>query len=842
MDPAIDENQAAGGGDSEEALAPIPCRESTEAAPWGPSDWLRVALSSLGEGVICSDAEGRVTFLNGVARTLTGWNDEEATGRPLPEVYRVLDEPSGRIVGDPSPGTPREDRPGWATNRGVLIGRSGSECPIEDKASPIRDAQGSAIGSVLVFRDVSERRRADRALVESEARQAAIFRTSLDAIVTIDHEGRVLEWNPAAVAMFGQSRDEVLGRPISDLIIPPSLREAHCRGMAHYLATGEGPVLGRRIEIRAIRVDGSEFPVELAIGRIPAVGPPVFTAHVRDITARKDADRRREVRLAVAQILAGSPSLEEAAPRFLRAVCEGLGWGIGAIWAMDEAAGVLRCFELWQHPAMADPDFDAENRHRTFAPGVGLPGRAWRDLRPAWLSDADGSASGDSDGRRPRGAIAAPMTIGEKFLGVIEFFSDRVEEPDPDLLEMLATLGGQAGQFIERRRAEAELQAAKEEAEAANRGKTQFLAVLSHELRTPLNPILLATSAMLERPGDPEELRPTLEMIRRNVHLQARLIDDLLDVMRIVQGKLPLHWEVVDAHRLLDRAIEICRAEVEGHALGLVVRADARLRHVNADPARLQQVFWNLIKNAVKFTPEGGSITIRTSNPADSGGTLVVEVVDTGIGMESEILPVVFDPFQQGESTITRQFGGLGLGLAICKGIVEAHGGAIAAESRGRGRGSTFRVTLGALPEPEARSAPAPKAPPFGSAVHPSRPLRILAVEDEPTTLRLLARLLGELGHRVAAADTLASAIEAAEAEPFDLVISDLGLPDGSGLDLIRRVVALRGPVPAIALTGYGMDEDIRASLLAGFAAHLTKPIDFARLEAIIGDVAPPRP
>ena len=840
MNPAADENEAPVGVSLEVARDRARGLEPAGVAPGGTSDWLRAALASLGDGVICSDAGGRVAFLNGVARALTGWSDEEANGRPLPEVCRIIDEPAGRLIATPGPSLARESA-GLAGHCGLLLGRNGSECPIEHRVAPILDSQGEEIGSVLVFRDVSERRRTDLALAESEARQAAIFQTSLDAIVTIDQEGLVLEWNPAAVAMFGRSCDEVLGRSMCDLIIPPSLREAHRQGMARYLATGEGPVLGRRVEIQAIRVDGSEFPVELAIAKIPAEGPPVFTAHVRDITARKDADRRREARLAVAQILAGSPSLEEAAPRFLGAVCEGLGWGIGIIWALDEDAGVLRCFELWQDPSVADPAYDAENRRRTFAMGVGLPGLAWRDLRPAWLSDAEGSASGDLDRHRPRGAIAAPMTIGEKFLGVIEFFSDRVEEPDPDLLEMLATLGGQAGQFIERRRAEAELQAAKEEAEAANRAKTQFLAVLSHELRTPLNPILLATSAMLERPGDPEDLRPTLEMIRRNVLLQARLIDDLLDVMRIVQEKLPLHWEVVDAHRLLDRAIEICRAEVEGCGLNLIVLADARLRHVNADPARLQQVFWNLIRNAVKFTPEAGSITIRTSNSAGPGGALVVEVIDTGIGMEPEILSVVFNPFQQGETTITRRFGGLGLGLAICKGIVEAHGGAIAAESRGRGRGSTFRVTMETLPEPEAQATPAPKGPPFESSVHPSRPLRILAVEDEPTTLRLLARLLSGLGHRVATADSVASAIGAAEAEAFDLVISDLGLPDGSGLDLIRRVVALRGPVPAIALTGYGMDEDIRASRLAGYAAHLTKPIDFARLEVIIGDVAPPR-
>ena len=207
---------------------------------------------------------------------------------------------------------------------------------------------------------------------------------------------------------------------------------------------------------------------------------------------------------------------------------------------------------------------------------------------------------------------------------------------------------------------------------------------------------------MLDRPCEPEEIRPTLEMIRQNVNLQARLIDDLLDVMRIVQGKMPLHWEVADCHRLIDQAIQVCRSEVSGHDLRLDVEAVARHHHVNADPARLQQVLWNLIKNAVKFTPEGGTITVRTRNEGDVAARTASSSrsSDTGIGIEPEILPTIFDPFQQGETTITRKFGGLGLGLAICKGIVEAHGGTLDAESPGKGRGTTFRVVLKALPEP----------------------------------------------------------------------------------------------------------------------------------------------
>jgi CheY-like chemotaxis protein len=329
-------------------------------------------------------------------------------------------------------------------------------------------------------------------------------------------------------------------------------------------------------------------------------------------------------------------------------------------------------------------------------------------------------------------------------------------------------------------------------------------------------------------------------MIRQNVNLQARLIDDLLDVMRIVRGKMPLHWEVADGHRLIDQAIQICRSEVFGHELRLDVGLDAGRRHVNADPARLQQVFWNLIKNAVKFTPEGGTITIRTRNEDGQGVEhLVVEVSDTGIGIEPGVLPRIFDPFQQGETTITRKFGGLGLGLAICKGIVEAHGGTLEAESGGRDGGTTFRVVLKALPEQAVQGNGQPVED--GLTVEPHRPssLRILVVEDEPATLRLMARLLRGLGHAVTTAGTIASAMEAFEAGRFDLIVSDIGLPDGSGLDLMRRVTAERGAFPAIALTGFGTEDDIRRSREVGFSAHMTKPIDFSRLKVVIRQVVP---
>ena len=415
---------------------------------------------------------------------------------------------------------------------------------------------------------------------------------------------------------------------------------------------------------------------------------------------------------------------------------------------------------------------------------------------------------------------AAPIRDGRgRLLGVVLVFHD-----DTD-----------------RRRNEAELRASKEEAEDANRAKDRFLAVLSHELRTPLNPILLAVSSMLERQVAPEEVRANLAMIRQNVNLQARLIDDLLDVMRIVRGKMPLHWEVVDAHVLIDQAVQICRSEVFGGGLTLEFDLAAGHHHLNADPARLQQLLWNLVKNSLKFTPGGGTVTIRTRNePGDSPEPrLVLEVVDTGIGIEPAVLPTIFDPFQQGETGVTRRYGGLGLGLAICKGIVEGHGGTLSAESAGRGRGATFRVELQALPTAAIEGGNGLANSPGEEAEDAKpAPLRVLAVEDEPATRTLMARLLRGLGHEVTSAGNVAEALAAVGAIEFDMIVSDIGLPDGSGLDLMRAVVASRGPVPSIALTGYGMEEDIRRSREAGFTAHMTKPIDFTKLTGLIHHIA----
>jgi PAS domain S-box-containing protein len=654
-------------------------RERAAEAIRREREWLATTVASIGDAVVATDGSGRVRLINPIASALTGWTHEEAAGRPVQEVVRIIHEVTRTPAPDPVARVIREGRAVGRTGHTVVVARDGTETAVEESAAPLEDAAGRVVGVVMVFRDVTRERAAQRLARESGDRLRMAVESA--GLGTWDYNPVTgeLAWDERCKAIFGLAPDA----PVDYETFLAALHPDDRRRVDEAVKTALDPAFGGTLaaEYRVIRVS--------------------------DHAERWVASRAR-------------------------AYFEEHGWAIRLIGTVLDVTAARRAAE---------------------------------DLREA-----------------------------------------------------------------------------KDEAEDASRAKDQFLGVLSHELRTPLNPILLAVTSMLERPATPpEEVRPDLEMIRHYVNLQARLIDDLLDVNRIVRGKMPLHWEVADCHALVEEAVEICQGELAGKNLVIERDLGAADHHINADPARLQQVFWNLLKNAIKFSPGGGTVAVRTRNddePDATGRRLVIEVSDTGIGIEPEVLPSIFEPFKQGESSITRRFGGMGLGLAISKGIVEGHGGLLSVRSDGKGRGATFRVELRALPRPKPAPGHPPRpAAPAGAPPAGPGPRKVLVVEDEPATLRLMTRLLRRLGHDVTTADSLAAALGALDGREFDLIISDIGLPDGSGLDLMRAAVARLGPRPAIALTGYGMEEDVRRSLDAGFTAHLTKPIDFAVLEAMIADV-----
>jgi len=385
-----------------------------------------------------------------------------------------------------------------------------------------------------------------------------------------------------------------------------------------------------------------------------------------------------------------------------------------------------------------------------------------------------------------------------------------------------------ARDVTQQKQVQRELAAAKQAAETANKAKDHFLSVLSHELRTPLTPVLAAVSLIENQPTmAAQELRSQVQMIRRNVETEARLVDDLLDVTRIARGKIRLHFEVVDTHAVIRSVTEMLQPEIteKGQTLTLALRA--RSSHVWGDAGRLQQVIMNLLSNAVKFTPQDGDVTIRSIN---DDGRIVVSIADTGIGIEPDVIPRLFTAFEQGDWNVPQRFGGLGLGLSIVKSLVGMHAGTVTAFSEGKDRGATFTVTLKNVP-------PSPNPQPGDATARSISGHRILLVEDHVDTRSVLTRLLASLGCAVWAVGSVREAIELSDREQFDLVVSDIGLPDGTGHQVMNHMRKHHG-TRGIALSGFGQDEDLRRSQEAGFELHLTKPVNFQTLKEILLKIA----
>jgi two-component system CheB/CheR fusion protein len=663
----------------------------------------------------------------------------------------------------------------------------------------------------------SEQQQQSKALNQGatlEALNRVFLDSALDCIITMDATGCVREFNPASERVFGFTRAEVIGKELAELIIPERIRERHRQGLAHYLKTGEGPLLGKLIEIEALRRDGAEILVQLAISAIEIDGSPVFTAYLRDITERRRAEdanrrlaaiiesfgdaviskdlnemitswneeaerlfgykadeiigkpittlvpserhaeelgiierlrrgerivrydtigcrkdgtlldislaispikdesgqvigasrtarditervrneRRRATQYMVASLLAGSGTLAEAGTQILEAVATSGDWAYAAIWVYDEVAGGLRCRNVWHEKSERVKKFADLSRLITLARGKGLPGRVWESKKPTWVYDVTRDSNFPrapyAAGADLHGGFAFPLFSRGEIDGIMELFSHKVVEPDEDLLQMVESLGSQIGLFIERLRIEQELQREKENAEAANAARNRFLTMLSHELRTPLMPVVAWADWAAKQSNLSPEIQKGLKMVCRNAQLEVRLVEDLLDLSRVTRRTLKLQLSTIDAHELLQSAMEMVRSDLEDRHLKLVVSLAASRHELVADAARLQQVFWSVLRNACKFTPENGRVSVRSYNP--NAKTITIEISDSGVGIEPQFIKRIFDPFEQADSR--RQ--GLGLGLAISKAIVEMHGGTIRAHSEGQGKGATFVIDL----------------------------------------------------------------------------------------------------------------------------------------------------
>jgi signal transduction histidine kinase/HAMP domain-containing protein len=480
-----------------------------------------------------------------------------------------------------------------------------------------------------------------------------------------------------------------------------------------------------------------------------------------------------------------------------------------------------------------------------FKLGEGLVGQAALEKRRILLTDVPDNYPKISSGLaefRPLNVVVLPILFEGEVKAVMELssvkrfspaheaFLDQLTESIGIVLNTIEASTRTENLLKQSQSLATELQRTNlelEERVRSNLAKDQFLAMLSHELRTPLTPVLASAIELENDPDVRQEVRESLQMIRRNVELEARLIDDLLDLTRIDRGKVQLNFEIVDAHRLLQNTLEICHPEIDRKHLRCSLNLGAQRVHMRADPARLQQIFWNLINNAVKFTPRNGQITITTGN--DSDQRLRLEIADTGMGIEAEVLPKIFDAFEQGGRT---QLGGLGLGLAISKTLVEAHQGTITVQSDGPNKGAAFTLVFPTRDRSEAQIAAT-----VSRTSAERKSMRILLVEDHEDTNRSLTNLLRRRGYHVQPALNFQSAVDISEKEEFDVLVSDLALPDGNGIDLMRKL-SFKQPLFGIALTGFGMEADIRRSREVGFQHHLVKPIDLNKLDSLIQEGA----
>ena len=643
----------------------------------------RTFLDSALDCIITMDATGRVQEFNPAAERVFGFTRSEAVGKELAEL----------II---PPRLRERHRKGLArylkTGEGPLIGklieiealrRDGSEIMVA-LAINATQVNGSPIFTAY-WRDITERKRAE----ETNRRLAAIIESSGDAIMSIDLDERIMSWNREAERLFGYTAAEIVGKPIT-VLVPPDRQNAE-RKIMERIRRGERII---RYETVHVRKDGAPLDISLAVSPINDESGNVIGASkiARDVTERVRRERRRATQYAVTNLLAGSWTLAEVATQILETIASSGDWAFAAIWIYDGAAGGLRCRYVWHEAAEGVKKFADLSFLVTLPESQGLPGRVWSSKKPTWVYDV----TRDSNFPRApyaaaaglRGGFAFPLLFRGEINGIMELFSHNVVEPDEDFLQMVEAFGSQIGLFIERGRIELELQQEREKAGAANAARDRFLGMLSHELCAPLNPVLTWAGRTVEQADLKPEVQQGLKMVRGNVELEIRLIEDMLDLTRIARGKIKLRLRRADAHELLQSALEIVRSNIEDRHLKLSVALLASHYELVADPPRLEQVFWNVLRNACKFTPEKGALSVRSYNP--NPRRITIEISDDGIGIEPEFVGRVFAAFEKADSRSE----GLGFGLAISKAIIEMHAGTICAHSEGRGKGATFVIEL----------------------------------------------------------------------------------------------------------------------------------------------------
>jgi PAS domain S-box-containing protein len=790
------------------------------------------------EPIAILNPQGHYLEQNTAHRNLLGYSDDELEGEtPAIHMGREAFENIARALAEEG------------SYRGEVIShtKTGEVRHLEVSAFTTRDSYGNPVCYVGIKRDISERKLAEEALRRSEALLTDFFETAAIGLHWLGDEGTVLRANQAELDMLGYTREEYVGRNIADFHVDKeAIKDILGRLQAgEVLSDYEALMRCKDGSIKHVRINSSVFRER---------GKFVHTrSFTRDITDRRQAGRRLALQYAVTRILSESTDFVESARRILQVTCVGLKWDAGGLWILDHDAQVLRCVDFFTAPSITINEFETLTRRTAFKKGEELPGRIWESGEPARIDNVveDSNLPLAAVARREglHGAFGFPLLLGREVLGVLGFFSREIMEPDEELLQLVGGIGRQIGQFTKRKRAEeerAELlereRAARADAEKANRLKDEFLATLSHELRTPLNAVIGWSRMLKSGRLDSDSATHAMEVIERNAWSQKQIIEDILDVSRVITGKLQLNLGPVDLVAVVDTALDAVRPALEAKAINIETIIDAGLKIVTGDSDRLQQVVWNLLSNAVKFTPSEGKVEVRVTHDA---AHVQIQVSDSGPGIDPAFLPHVFERFRQADGTITRTHGGLGLGLAIVRHLVELHGGIITAENRKVGHGAVFTVKL-RLPSGELRTEALAGALAAFRDSEPEPPslenLRILLVDDERDTLDLVTMDLTQHGAHVTGVTSAAEALKALEHSQFDLLISDIAMPETDGYALIRQVRRLEAgkdkKIPAVALTAYARVQDRMRAIMAGYNTHVAKPVEANELATVVASLA----
>ncbi|WHZ16203.1 MAG: PAS/PAC sensor hybrid histidine kinase [Nitrospira sp.] len=652
-------------------------------------------------------------------------------------------------------------------------------------------------------------RAAEAALLQSQERNRVIVDTALDAVISMDAAGIITDWNAQAANIFGWQREEALGHRVSETVIPPRDREAHEQGLRHFLETGEGAILNRRIEMLACHRDGHEFPVEITISPARLGDAYIFSAFVRDITARKRTERQLASQYAVTRVLAESRTLEEAGPKILQAICESLEWELGVFWRLDRQGSVLRCLEVWQSPGLNAEEFVLATWQHAFALGKGLPGRIWQGGQPTWIMDVAQESNFPRADTAAKvglhGAFGFPVRVGTEVEGVIELFRREIKEPDEQLLKMVADVGLKIGQFGERARAEDALRCTEVQLQQSQKMEAvgRLAGGVAHDFNNMLTVIRGYSELVLSRLAPTDGFRKELEEVKKAADRASGLTGQLLAFSR----RQFIAPKVLDLNAVIHNMEGMLRRLLGEDIVELCTVLDPDVGQLKADPGQVEQVIMNLAVNARDAMPSGGRLTVETSNVqfgnrrnrppmgAEPGSYIALVVRDTGHGMDEETQSHIFEPF----FTTKEKGKGTGLGLSTVYGIVKQSGGFIEVESK-PGRGATFKIFF---PRVDGAAQGTESVAAGGDPIKGRE--TVLLVEDEPGVRRLVNETLRLHGYTVLEARHGIEALltGAKHLGPIHLLLTDVVMPQMSGPEVAEKLATVRPEVKVLYMSGY---------------------------------------